>query len=120
MTRERLAASVSSRRFFRARRRFQTTHRSAIFSVRELASVLSRLVNSSTRVPENPVRRNIQRVRNNPTTSELNLNYERDMQVEQLSALSAIRSRRVNVSGVVRRASAEEWLVQAEYLGEAC
>jgi hypothetical protein len=93
------------------------------FQSGELASVLSRLVNSSTRVAgESRSTVTYSVLRNNPTTtSELNLNYERDMQVEQLFRdVSNSITTRGNVFRVLYVGqSLKNGLVQAEYLGEA-
>lgn len=61
------------------------TPRRPFFHIGEFAPVLSRLVNSSTRVAgESRSTVTYSMLRTNPTsTGELNVNYERDMQVEQ-------------------------------------
>jgi hypothetical protein len=103
------------------------------FQIGEFSSLLSRLVNSSTRVAgESRSTVTYSILRTNPaTTTELNINYERDMQVEQeFREVSNSVTTRGNVFRVLYVGQAIKDVdkngnvdlpqdLQAEYLGEA-
>ena len=93
------------------------------FQIGEAAPVISRLVNSSTRVAgESRSTVTYSMLRTNPTTtSELNTNYERDMQVEQefREISNAITTRGNSFRILYAGQSLKNAIVLAEYLGEA-
>jgi hypothetical protein len=116
-------ASVSNRRNLLATPFLDNGPIRPFFQPGDLASVLSRLVNSSTRVAgESRSTVTYSALRTNPiSTAELNTNYERDMQVEQLfREVSNSITTRGNIFRVLYVGqSLKNGVVQAEYLGEA-